>query len=115
MKYAFLVIFLASIGLGACTKQELPATKKITYRVTGTQFDVTFRRADGSDETVFNQTDLFKQDVFAPVGEPMFIMARGSDDIVIKIIIDHLTDTVRKAKEVDGDLVYIEKVLNDDF
>ncbi len=96
----------------ACTKEVLPDTKKITYRVNGELFDVTFQKADGTNETVYNQTGSWKQDVFAPIGEPLYLMARGSDDLVIRIVVSHEGDTVRKAKDAGGSLVFIDMLLN---
>lgn len=42
----------------------------------------------------------------------MYLMARGSDDIVIRIVVSHEGDTVRKAKDVGGDLVFIDMLLD---
>lgn len=97
----------------ACSEEVLPDTKKVTYRVSGEEFDVTFQKADGTNETVYGQKGKWKQDVFATTGEPLYLMARGSDDIVIRIVVSHEGDTVRKAKDVDGDLVFIDMMLDE--
>ncbi len=92
----------------SCAKEALPDKKKITYRVQGEAFSVTFTRSDGVNETYYNQSGVFKQDVFANVGEPVLLLARGSDDINIRIIFEHGIDTVRTAKESGSSLVFIQ-------
>ncbi len=112
MKTVILCLIASFFFLQACNKEVLPDTKKITYRVSGDEFDVTFLRADGTPETIYAQKGSWKQDVFATIGEPLYLMARGSDNIVIRIVVSHEGDTVRKAKDVGGDLVFIDMLLD---
>ncbi|MFI5171654.1 MAG: hypothetical protein ACHQFW_04645 [Chitinophagales bacterium] len=104
-------ILLLSFMVQSCQEEVLPDKKKVTYRVDGTDYSVTFTRSDGVNETYYNMSGVFKQDVFANIGEPVLLLARGTDDLDIRIIFGHGVDTVRTSSDTGTDLVFIETIV----
>jgi len=106
-----LTVFLLAISmmLSSCYNvDELPETNKITYIVTGTQFDVIYKDETGNNQYVYDREGVFKVYIEDIVGDPVFILAKGSDDLKVHIHVKDGIDTVRKAKDAGSELVYID-------
>ena len=102
------VLALVLFGFSSCYSTETPDTNKITYIVTGTTFDVIYQNPNGDYEYVYDREGVFKVYQEDAVGDPVFLLAKGSDDVVVHIRIKDGVDTVRKAKPLGLDLVYID-------
>ncbi len=99
-----------SFAFTSCYSSDVPDTNKITYIVTGTEFDVIYQKPSGDYEHVYGREGVFKVYQEDAVGDPVFLLAKGSEDIVIHIRIKDGIDTVRKAKAEGTDLVFIDYV-----
>jgi hypothetical protein len=110
MKALTVFLFAFSMMLSSCYYfEELPPTQKITYIVTGTEFDVIYRDRSGFNKYVYDRTGTFKVYVESGLGEPVFLLAKGSDDVKVHIKVKDGIDSVRKAKDLgDVGLVYID-------
>ena len=108
MKRVTKIIAILLLAILPSCYTEVPDTYKITYTVTGSSFDVIYRNSGGTYEYVYEWEGVFKAYVNAPIDQPVYLLAKGSDDIVIHIRIKDVLDTVRKAKTIDSELVFIE-------
>jgi len=99
-----------TFGLSSCYNTDVPDTNKITYIVTGTSFDAIYQNPNGDYEYVYDREGVFKVYQEDVVGDPVFLLAKGSEDLVVHIKIKDGLDTVRKAKAAGTDLVYIEYI-----
>ncbi len=104
----FTLLIMLALGFTGCYNTDLPDTNKITYIVTGTSFDVIYQNPNGDYEYVYDREGVFKVYLEDVVGDPVFLLAKGSEDVVVHIRIKDGIDTVRKAKPIGTDLVYID-------
>ncbi len=104
----FILIMAVSFGLSSCYNTDVPDTNKITYIVTGESFDVIYQNPNGDYEYVYDREGVFKVYQEDVVGDPVFLLAKGSDDLVVRIRIKDGIDTVRKARTIGSDLVFID-------
>lgn len=108
LKYvSIFFFFLTSLIFSSCS-QDTPKTQKVSYIVTGDSFDVIYKNGGGEYEYIYGREDFFKVYVDTPVDEPLYLLAKGSDNLVIRIHVKDILDTVRKAKSLNTDLVFIE-------
>lgn len=89
---------------------DLPPTNKVTYVVTGTEFDVIYKDANGTNQYIYGRQGSFKVYIEDFVGDPLFVLAKGSDDVKVRINVKDGIDTTRKAKDAGGSLVFIDYV-----
>lgn len=101
------ILAMLVFGLSSCYTTDLPDTNKITYIVTGEHFDVIYQNPSGDYEYIYDREGVFKVYLEDAVGDPLFLLAKGSDDVVVHIRVKDGIDTVRKAKPDGLDLVYI--------
>lgn len=106
------VLALVLFGFSSCYSTDNPDINKITYIVTGTTFDVIYQNPNGDYEYVYDREGVFKVYQEDVVGDPVFLLAKGSDDVTVRIRIKDGIDTVRKARPLGLELVYID--LNSD-
>lgn len=88
--------------------------RKVTYRVSGTEYNVLIKYPNGEKELVYNQTNVFKRYAHASTGDPLYVLAYGSDDLVVTIVVDGKLDTVRKAVNTGTSLVLVESLVKED-
>lgn len=106
----FTLLLIGSFALSSCYSSEVPETSKVTYIVTGTAFDVIYQDPAGKYQYVYDREGSFKVYQETLVGDPVFLLAKGSDDVVVHIRIKDGIDTVRKAKTAGTSLVFIDYV-----
>lgn len=102
------MLLIGSLALSSSYSTEVPETNKVTYIVTGTSFDVIYQDPAGEYQYVYDREGSFKVYQESLVGESVFLLAKGSDDVVVHIRIKDGIDTVRKAKTAGTSLVYID-------
>lgn len=100
-------LMLLAFGLSSCYTTDVPDTNKITYIVTGEHFDVIYQNPSGEFEHIYDREGVFKVSLEDAVGDPLFLLAKGSDDCVVHIRVKDGIDTLRRAKTTGSDLVYI--------
>jgi hypothetical protein len=112
MKSLIPIFIILSMALTSCYNvEDLPDTNKITYIVTGDTFDAIYKDETGTNQYVYNREGSFKVYVEDVVGDPVFLLAKGSDNVKVRIIVKDGIDTVRKAKDTGGGtLVFIDYV-----
>lgn len=111
-----LMIMLTSVFLmQSCTQDTtVQGDRKVTYRVSGTEYNVLIKYPNGEKELVYNQTNVFKRYAHASDGDPLYVLAYGSDDLVVTIVVDGKVDTVRKAVNTGTSLVLVETLVKGD-
>jgi len=112
MKNLTVILITLSITFTSCYNvEDLPDTNKITYIVTGDIFDAIYKDQNGTNQYVYNMEGSFKVYVEDVVGDPVFLLAKGSENVKVRIIVKDGIDTTRKAKDTGGgSLVFIDYV-----
>ncbi len=109
MKTLTVILLTLGMMLSSCYNvDDLPDTNKITYIVTGTQFDVIYKDQSGTNQYIYDRQGTFKVYLEDIVGDPVFLLAKGSDDVKVHIHVKDGIDTIRKAKDAGSTLVYID-------
>ncbi len=109
MKTIITILVACSILMVSCsTDPVVEGSKKVTYRVSGAEYNVLIRYPNGAKELIYNQTKVLKRYAHANVGDPIYVLAYGSTDLVITIVVDGEVDTVRRASTTGGSLVLID-------
>jgi len=109
MRLIALILISSFVIMQACTEEGPAAdSKKITYRVSGTDFNMMYRDEDGHNKTIYNLDDVKKIFRHASPGEPLYLLAWGSDDIVLTIRVEDEFDTLVRAKSGGTPLVFID-------
>jgi hypothetical protein len=114
MKTIISLCIAVAIMLSSCAKEEVTGdTMKITYRVNGSDYNALLVYPNGERELVYNQTGVFKRYSHVVVGDPIYILAYGCDDIVVSIIIEGVLDTIRRANAIGTELVVIDSKVDE--
>lgn len=108
MRTLLTLLIACSLVLASCTDEVVQGDLKVTYRVTGSDYNVLIHYPNGATELIYNQTDVCKRYTHANVGDPVYILAYGCDDIVVTIAVDGAVDTVRRAKTTGSTVVLID-------
>lgn len=111
-----LIIMLTSVFLmQSCTEDPVvQGDRKVTYRVSGTEYNVLIKYPNGEKELVYNQTNVFKRYAHASNGDPLYVLAYGSDDLTVTIVVDGKVDTIRKSANTGTTVVLVETMVKAD-
>jgi len=109
MKTILIILISTIFVFESCTQTEVPqGSKKVTYRVSGTEYNVLLKYPNGEKELIYNQTNVLKRYAHANAGDQLYVLAYGDEDLQVTIIVDGEVDTVRKASTTGTDLVLID-------
>lgn len=108
MKTILTLLIASSLLLGSCADPVVQGDMKVTYRISGSDYNVLIKYPGGARELVYNQTKVLKRYSHASVGDPLYVLAYGCDDIVVTIVVDGKVDTVRKASNSGTNVVLID-------
>ncbi len=114
MKTISAILLSCILLFGSCAADPVvEGAKKVTYRVSGTEYNVMIRYPNGAKELVYNQTEVLKRYAHADVGDPIYVLAYGSTDLVVTIVVDGVVDTIRRASTTGGSLVLLDTYISE--